>query len=382
VVSGTRSCWIWIIIGLIIAVVLVFGVLIFLVGPMVRGQLEASQHYTACTAFLGSGDCEQAAAECEAVVRLDAFLYYPDANTLLAQARDCQKEMRYQRGLAAMDAAEWSMAVEELRKVFEVDPTYKEVDAKLQEAKDQMALASITPTPPSAPTGSTPTHTLPLGPTDTPTAMPTEMPSPTDTPIPTDTPAPIPTPVPIDVAGLEIVFREDFSDPQSGWDRVSTLMEYKNGEMVLNHSRRTMRSSASTRPHLSFDNFVLEVDSRWSGGAVGGTYGVRFRYQDDGNYYALYIGNDGRYEIGKEANGKWSMLLEGFSDAINREGSLNRFHIEANGHDLRFFINGQFLGSVRNVDHDLGDIMLIAWKPEMADFFEVSFDNVIVAKHP
>ena len=91
VVSGTRSCWIWIILGLTVAVVLVLGVLIFLVGPMIQGQLEASQHYAACVAFLGSGDCDQAAAECEAVVRLDAFLYYPDANTLLAQARDCRK---------------------------------------------------------------------------------------------------------------------------------------------------------------------------------------------------------------------------------------------------------------------------------------------------
>ncbi|MFB0537521.1 MAG: hypothetical protein ACETWR_21355 [Anaerolineae bacterium] len=75
VVSGTRSCWIWIIIGLTVAVVLVFGVLIFLVGPAIRGQMEASQHYAACTAFLGSGDCDQAAAECEAVVRLDALMW-------------------------------------------------------------------------------------------------------------------------------------------------------------------------------------------------------------------------------------------------------------------------------------------------------------------
>ncbi|MFB0537519.1 MAG: hypothetical protein ACETWR_21345 [Anaerolineae bacterium] len=396
VISGTRSCWIWIIIGLTIAVVLVFGVLIFVVGPTIQGQLEASQHYAACTAFLGSGDCDQAVAECEAVVRLDAFLYYPDATTLLAQAKECQKEMHYQRGLSFMSLEEWQKALDEFQVVLDIDPTYEEMQAKYQEVKAQMALAGVTPAPSPVPAGATPTDTpVPPPPaatdTPTPTYTPTARPTPTGTPPPTDTPAPpdtptsTPPPGPISVSGLTIIYQEDFSDPQSGWERCcwwTGEVEYINGEMVVKDVSGPGEPPSYARPHLSFDNFVLEVDSRWSGGAVGGTYGLWFRYQDKENYYAFYIGNDGRYTIGKEANDKWSVLLEGFSDAINREGDLNRFHIEANGHDLRFFMNGQFLYSVRDVDHDLGDILLIARRPKGADFFEASFDNVIVAKHP
>ena len=386
VVSGTRSCWIWIIIGLTIAVVLVFGVLIFVVGPTIQGQLEASQHYAACTAFLGSSDCDQAAAECEAVVQLDAFLYYPDATTLLAQAKDCQKEMHYQRGLSFMSLEEWQKALDEFQLVLDVDVNYKDVQAKYQEVKAQMALAGMTPAPPPAPASAsitdTPVPPPPAAPdTPTPTHTPTGTPMPTDTPIPTDTPTPTPSPVPIPVSGLTIIRQEDFSDPQSGWEHCDG--EYKNGEMVLNHRGSWLcLDFAFARPHLSFDNFILEVDSRWSGGAVGGPYGVWFRYQDWDNYYAFDIGNDGRYEIGKKAKGKWSELLEGFSDAIDCEGGLNRFHLETNGPEMRFFINGQFLGSVRDVDHDLGDILLIASRPKGAEFFEASFDNVTVAKHP
>ena len=92
---------------------------------------------------------------------------------------------------------------------------------------------------------------------------------------------------------------------------------------------------AYARPHLTFDNYVLEVDARWSGGAVGGTYGVRFRDENRDNYYAIYIGNDGRYEIGKQVEGRWASLSQGFSDAIDRNGGINKFHIEANGHDLQ-----------------------------------------------
>jgi succinate dehydrogenase hydrophobic anchor subunit len=82
-VSGTRSCWLWTITGLILVVIIVFGALIFLVLPLVRGQVEAGQHYAACVNFLNSGDCDQAAVECQAVVRLDTYSYYPNAGDLL-----------------------------------------------------------------------------------------------------------------------------------------------------------------------------------------------------------------------------------------------------------------------------------------------------------
>ena len=168
------------------------------------------------------------------------------------------------------------------------------------------------------------------------------------------------------------------------------MAEYANGEMVLNVSLVGSfygKHASLARPHLTFDNFVLECDSRWSGGAVGGTYGVMFRYQggdmqQDSSYYGIYIGNDGRYEVGKQVNYDWITLLEGFSDTIDRSGGVNRFHIEANGHNLRFFINGQLLSSLFDVDYDLGDIMLVAWKPNGAELFKASFDNLIVVRYP
>jgi len=385
VVSGKRSCGLWIIIGLAAVVVLIFGVLLLLWGPLIQGQLDAPQHYSACTAFVNSGDCDQAVVECEAVVRLDAFLFYSDADSWLKQARDCQKETHYQRGLDFMSLKEWQKALDEFQQVLDVDTNYKEVQARYQEVKDQMALVGITPVPPTPPPGATPTETPTTTPTptETPTRAPTDIPPPTNTPPLTHTPTPTPPPTPIPVAGLTIIFQEDFSDPQSGWGReggYGSYTGYKNGELVVSHTWSNHTTAA--RPHLSFDNFVLEVDSRWSGGAVGGIWGVRFRYQNRYDYYACFIGNDGRYEIGKQANGDWSVLLDGFADAIERRGGVNRFHLEANGHSLRFFVNDHLLGSVHDVEHDLGDIALVASNPSGSDFFEASFDNVIIAKHP
>lgn len=247
-----------------------------------------------------------------------------------------------------------------------------------------------------------PTETLlpptdtPIPPPDTPTAIPATdtatsappAPLPTDTPLPppTNTPEPPPTSPPapggfIPVAGLPVLYAEEFKTAEIGWNRYGANL--KNGEIVLNYDHWIDRpQGAVAHANLQFDNFILEVDSRWSGGAVGGTWGVLFRFENWDNYYVVYIRNDGRFEIGKNAEGKWSELAAGFSDAIDRNGGNNRFHIESNGDNFRFFINNQSIGTINDIEHDLGDIVFRVVKPAGADFFEVSYDNLIVVKHP
>jgi hypothetical protein len=109
---------------------------------------------------------------------------------------------------------------------------------------------------------------------------------------------------------------------------------------------------------------------------------VQFRYQDEENYYGFYLHNDGRYLIGKRANNEWIPLIEDFSDAIDRTGAPNLIHIEVKDRELLFFVNGQFINVVHDVDHSIGDIVLFASAPEGSEFFEASFDNVVITKHP
>ncbi|MGC9358546.1 MAG: hypothetical protein ACP5GX_11795, partial [Anaerolineae bacterium] len=119
---------------------------------------------------------------------------------------------------------------------------------------------------------------------------------------------------------------------------------------------------------------------RWSGGAVGGRYGVRFRHQDESNYYAFYLGNDGRCEITKRVNGEKIHLIEGFSNAIDRMGGENNIRVEAQGCWFTFFVNDQYVTSLHDVDHRLGDVVFYAHAPQGADFFEASFDNLQVMR--
>jgi len=202
----------------------------------------------------------------------------------------------------------------------------------------------------------------------------------------TATPAVLEPTQPIPINTLDTLYQEGFSSVQIGWESSESGYhsdgDYVNGELVLTRLNNLRNAYSYARPHLTFDNFVLEVDGRWAGGAVGGRYGVLFRYVDADNYYAIHIGNDGRYVLGKQTDGVWQPLIEGFAREIARDGVYNRFHIEATGGYIRCFVNGAYLGGVQDDDHASGDIALASWLPEGTENFHAAFDSLIVAIAP
>jgi hypothetical protein len=47
-----------------------------------------------------------------------------------------------------------------------------------------------------------------------------------------------------------------------------------------------------------------------------------------------------------------------------------------------FFVNGQHVESIHDMEHRLGDVVFYAHAPEGADFFEASFDDLVVRRLP
>ncbi|MCH7662272.1 MAG: helix-turn-helix transcriptional regulator [Chloroflexi bacterium] len=209
--------------------------------------------------------------------------------------------------------------------------------------------------------------------------------SPLPTSIPTLTPQPLSIeeyyaqnlPIPIEAGTL--LLEDDFSIKDT-WD---TIDGFYDEEQILLHDRGTQDFYFShARPHLSFDNIILEVDGYWSDGSIGGKYGLGFRFQDQDNYYEFLISNDGRYSISKYVNGFVTVFLEGYSEAIALSGVVNRFHVEVNGNTKRFFINGQYLGSIEDGEFPSGDVCLMADTPESTQNLYIAFDNLLLALHP
>ncbi|MCL4869593.1 MAG: hypothetical protein KJ063_11535 [Anaerolineae bacterium] len=190
-----------------------------------------------------------------------------------------------------------------------------------------------------------------------------------------------PAPTPVDVSSGELILRDDFSGTQGAWVLSQTGQAfYADGVMVLHDRHFTGYGWA--RPHLRFADFVLDVDTWWQGGALGGRYGVQFSYQDEANYYAFMISNDGLYSISRQVNGQSQLLAEEFTTAIRPAGQINRLRLETHGQMARFFINDVYLLDITQAQIERGDIVLVAQKATGADSFRVAFDNLTIHVHP
>ena len=196
-VVGARApiLWLFIVVAFLLAAGLAVGGLVIYPQLQERRETqvrldEAEQHYQAGVAFQNVGDWAAAEEEFKQVIALDAN--YKDAQTQLAEVRsklaesaatvtavamaqaeraqaDAQAtaaaaptvtaealEAHYQKGLGYMNIGRWEEARAELEQVFEKDPNYKEVQAKLAEIK---AIIPTSTPPPTATYTPSPTPT-------------------------------------------------------------------------------------------------------------------------------------------------------------------------------------------------------------------------------
>ena len=179
----------------------------------------------------------------------------------------------------------------------------------------------------------------------------------------------------------DVLLSEDFEVDNGAWSMAPVGQAvYEGGGLILNDDR--FAGNAWARPHLDFDNFILDVHARWLGGAIGGEYGLQFRLDDEsGDYYTFHLENAGRYVIGKELDGDWFEITSGYSPAIQNNGGVNLIRIEAIGEQFRFFVNGTYLIDIKNQGLAAGDIMFFATKSEGTEQFLAAFDNLRVARY-
>lgn len=198
----------------------------------------------------------------------------------------------------------------------------------------------------------------------------------TSAPFVVQEPHPLPQPILTD----RIIFYDSFEDQSIQWS-LSPLGQarYEGGAVILRDNH--FEGIGSARPRLELDDFVAEVYTRWLSGAFGGNYGLRFRLAENGDHFAFYIRNDGRYMVGKQVSGDWFEVASAFTPAIDRAGGINLLRVEALGDNLRFFVNGQYLVDVTTEWQHVGDFEMVAIRPDGTEWVEVAFDNFLVAQH-
>ena len=175
------------------------------------------------------------------------------------------------------------------------------------------------------------------------------------------------TPDNIGANGLEILFKDDFSNPDSGWDRGSNdsyLTDYATGGYRINVIPPTYAAFAN--PYQTFQNDVrIEVDATKIGGPDDNAFGVQCRYQDVDNYYYFYISSDGFVGIGIDKAGEKTIISTSDGSMVDdssiiQGAATNHLRADCIGSTLTLYVNGTQAAAATDSTFTGGDVGLVA----------------------
>jgi hypothetical protein len=180
-----------------------------------------------------------------------------------------------------------------------------------------------------------------------------------------------------------ILFQDDFSDPNSGW------LTLHDGDQLVDYQQDGLRFYITESqfdywsvPNLSFGDVHVEVNATKLGGPDDNDFGVICRYKDEGHFYGFLVSSDGYYGISKMVDGEHELLGSNNmqpSDVINTGAASNTLTVDCIGNTLRLSVNGTTLLEVQDGDYASGDVGLLAGTFDTAGV-DILFDNFIVTK--
>ncbi|MDT8899023.1 hypothetical protein QYE77_12180 [Thermanaerothrix sp. 4228-RoL] len=183
---------------------------------------------------------------------------------------------------------------------------------------------------------------------------------------------------------VEILFQDDFSDPDSGWDRRQDsdgVTDYT-GDGAYRIRVDTPNLEVWANPGRNFKDVQIEVDATKVAGPDDNDFGVLCRYVDTQNFYFFLISSDGYFGIGKKVNGETQVIgaenLESHT-AIRQGTTTNHIRADCVGNTLSLHVNGTLLRTVNDEALKEGDVGLIAGAYAEPGV-EIFFDNFMVYK--
>jgi len=177
-----------------------------------------------------------------------------------------------------------------------------------------------------------------------------------------------------------ILFQDDFSNENSGWDRYSDeegYTDYENGTYKIGVYTDTMFYWAN--PYESFNDVIIEVQAMKISGGDDMQYGIVCRHLDVDNWYVLVISGDGYASIRKRFQGsELDYIADWVQDpSVNTGNSANELRAECVGSRLALYVNGDLAIEINDSDIPSGDVGLMAGTFDQAST-EVLFDNFVV----
>ena len=180
-----------------------------------------------------------------------------------------------------------------------------------------------------------------------------------------------------------VLFQDDFSNPNSGWDRVTV----ENGETnYIDGAYRIYVNEPNTdvwsNPGLNFTDVRVEVEGAKVSGDNDNDFGIACRMNAPDNFYFFIISSDGYYAIGKYKGNQQELLGTDAmqpSETIKQDEATNHIRADCVGDTLTLYVNGQKLSETHDDEFKSGDVGLIAGSFEKPGT-DIHFDNFTVLK--
>lgn len=178
-------------------------------------------------------------------------------------------------------------------------------------------------------------------------------------------------------ADATTVFREDFSDPSSGWEVFSmptVRAGYEQGAYAIRIDDPTWYATVDSG--RSFESPTIAVTVQNPGRAAFAGVGLICNYRDENRFDVLAIGTDGTVAILSRRGGTLEILGGGDRWAKSARVPIGaeryRLRADCRGNRLRLWVNGQPVAAARS-DSSGGSIGLFA-----AGKAEFRFDDLVV----
>ena len=167
---------------------------------------------------------------------------------------------------------------------------------------------------------------------------------------------------PVPASGT-VLFQDDFSNPLSGWDRVTApggVMDYDNGVYRIQVTEPNYNFWSTPGKH--FTDVRIEVDTAKIGGPDSNRAGIICRANGE-HFYFFVITSDGFFGLGRTDGGQ-SVLL-GQSEMVQSPNiktglAINHLRADCVGSTLAFYVNGFLVGQATDSALTSGDVGLVA----------------------
>ena len=184
----------------------------------------------------------------------------------------------------------------------------------------------------------------------------------------------------------KVLFKDDFSNTEGGWDQVQDEGEAVIGYVNQAYQMKVIKANSDfwAKPEgQSFSDVRVEVKAtKITGSTDNNDFGVICRYKNPSNFYYFIISSDGYYGIQKMKNGslQWIDMDEMVpSDVINLGDAENQIRADCVGNELTLYINGQKIIKVTDSTFSEGNVGLIAGTFDEG-YTEILFDDFKVLK--